>query len=334
MRAAWYERTGPAADVLVVGERPRPEPARGEVRVRVAVAGVNPRDAKRRAGAGDRVMTDPLVIPGDDGAGTVDAVGEGVSTARVGERVWVHSANHGRPFGTAAEYVCVPAAHTVVLPAAASFADGACLGVPALTAHRCVFADGPVAGQTVLVTGGAGAVGRYAVQFAAQAGATVIATASTPVKRAAARAAGAHHVVDRHDPDVAASVAAAAGPTGVNRAVDVAFAANLPLTAAVLAPNATIATYGSDADPCPRIPFYPLMRRGITLRLILVFTMPAPALAAGVADVTRHLADGTLTHLVGTTYRLDDIADAHHAVETGHHTGRTLIALSGAVEAS
>jgi NADPH:quinone reductase len=325
MRAAWYERTGPAGEVLVVGERPDPVPAAGEVRVRLAVAGINPRDVKRRAGTGDRVMDDPVVVPGDDGAGVIDEVGPGVPDGRVGERVWVHSANHGRPFGTAAQYVTVPAGQAVPLPSPASFADGACLGVPALTAHRCVFADGPVAGRTVLVTGGAGAVGRYAVQLAALAGATVIATASTPEKRRSAAEAGAHHVVDHRRPDAADVIAGLAGPDGVARVVDVAFGANLPLTSAVLAVNGTIATYGSDADPQPRLPFYPLMRRGTTIRTVLVFVMPPAALAMAVHDVVEHLRAGSLSHPVAATYPLDEVARAHEAVEAGGHIGRILL---------
>jgi NADPH2:quinone reductase len=326
MRAAWYERTG-AADVLVVGELPDPVPAAGEVRVRVAVAGINPRDVKRRAGSGGRVMEDPLVVPGDDGAGVVDAVGAGVPADRVGDRVWVHSANHGRPLGTSAQYVTVPAAQAVSLPDGVSFAEGACLGVPALTAHRCVFADGPVAGRTVLVTGGAGAVGRYAVQLAALAGATVIAMASTDDKRRAAHDAGARHVVDRRAADGAETVLALAGPRGVDRIVDVAFGANLALSSTVIGLNATIATYGSDAEPDPPLPFYPLMRRGVTIRTVLVFVMPAPALAAAVADVTAHLQAGRLTHVIADQYRLDDIAEAHKAVERGGHVGRILIVM-------
>ncbi|SHJ90915.1 NADPH:quinone reductase [Pseudonocardia thermophila] len=325
MRAAWYERTGPAAEVLVVGDRPEPVPAPGEVRVRLAVAGINPRDVKRRAGAGDRVMEDPLVIPGDDGAGTIDATGAGVAPARIGERVWVHGAAFGRPFGTAAEYVTVPAEQAVPLPDGVPFEIGACLGVPALTAHRCVFADGPVDGRTVLVTGGAGAVGRYAVQFAALAGATVIATASTPEKRRSAREAGAHHVVDHRDPMAAQTIASLAGPGGVARIVDVAFGANLPLTSALIAPGGTIATYGSDAEPQPRLPFYPLMRKGVVIRTVLVFTMPPQAREAAVRDVTRWLASGALTHPVAQVYPLDRIAEAHEAVERGGRVGRVLL---------
>jgi len=327
MRAAWYERTGDP-DVLVVGELPDPVPAAGEVRVRVAAAGINPRDVKRRSGSGGRVMEHPLVVPGDDGAGVVDAVGPGVAADRVGERVWVHSANHLRPLGTSAEYVTVPAAHAIPLPDGVSFLEGACLGVPALTAHRCVFADGPVDGRTVLVTGGAGAVGRYAVQLAALAGATVIATASTDDKRRAARDAGARHVVDRREADLAENVLRLAGPDGVDRIVDVAFGANLPLSSAVIGLNATIATYGSDAEPEPALPFYPLMRRGVTIRTVLVFVMPATALAAAVADITKLLQEGRLTHQIAEQYPLKDIAEAHRAVECGLHLGRIVLTVA------
>jgi NADPH2:quinone reductase len=324
MRAAWYERTG-SPDVLVVGERPDPVPGQGEVRVRIVAAGINPRDLKRRSGIGGRVMEDPLVIPGDDGAGVVDAVGPGVDGGRTGERVWVHAANVGRPFGTSAENVVVPAAQAIPLPARASYAEGACLGVPALTAHRCVFADGPVAGRTVLVTGGAGAVGRYAVQLAAMAGATVIATAGTAEKRAAAAAAGAQHVVDHRADDTAGAIAEVVGPGGVDRVVDVAFGANLGLTSAVIGPNATIAAYGSDAEPNPVLPFYPLMRRDTTIRTVSVFGMPARALAAAIADVTAHLRAGTLTHPIAARHPLADIAAAHRAAERGGHVGRVLL---------
>ncbi|MFC4950689.1 NADPH:quinone reductase [Pseudonocardia sp. GCM10023141] len=330
MRAAWYERTGAAADVLVVGERLDPHPGAGEVRVAVAVAGINPRDVKRRAGAGDRTMDDPLVIPGDDGAGVIDEVGPGVGANRVGERVWVHSATFGRQHGTSAEHVVVPAAHAIALPGDVPFAVGACLGVPALTAHRCVFADGSVDGQTVLVTGGAGAVGRYAVALAKRGGATVIATAGGPEQEELARAAGADHVVDRHRSDAAAVIAGLAGPGGVTRVVDVAFGANLPLTSAVVATGATIATYASAAVPEPALPFYALMRRGITIRTVLVFVMPPAAMRAAVRDVTAMLADATLTHPIAATHPLDDIVAAHRAVERGGRIGRTLLRIGPA----
>jgi NADPH2:quinone reductase len=325
MRAAWYDRTGPADDVLVVGELPDPEPGIGEVRVRVRAAGVNPADVKRRAGAGGRSMTAARVVPGDDGAGVIDRVGPRVPAARIGTRVWVHSANHGRPNGTSAEYVVVPADQAIALPDGTSFEAGACLGVPALTAHRAVFGDGPVAGRTVLVTGGAGAVAHYAIELAKHGGATVLATASTPDKRRAALAAGADHVVDYRRDDAAGEILALSGG-GVQRVVDVAFGANLPLTTAVIATNGTIAAYGSDTVPEPALPFYPLMRRGVTIRLVRVFSMPAPALRAATEHVSRLLADDVLTHPIARIRPLAAIAEAHRLVESGAGIGKVLLA--------
>ncbi|MGV9387099.1 NADPH:quinone reductase [Nonomuraea sp. NPDC003707] len=307
------------------GELPDPEPGDGEVRVRVVAAGLNPRDVKRRAGAGDRVMTDARVIPGDDGAGIIDLVGAGVPTKRMGQLVWVHSATYGRSFGTSADYVIVPAEHAIRLPDGVTFEQGACLGVPALTAHRALLADGPVAGQIVLVTGGAGMVAHYAIELAKHAGATVVATASTAAKQEAARAAGADHVVDYRASDAVEAVMAATGGHGVDRVVDVAFGANLPLTSAVVAANGTISAYGSDAVPNPEFPFYSLMRRGITVRTVLVFAMPAPAMAAAIEGVTSLLAAGVLTHPIAARYHLDDCVAAHEVVESGGSIGKVLL---------
>jgi NADPH:quinone reductase len=326
MRAAWYDANGPAAEVLTVGELPDPEPGPGEVRVRVAAAGVNPADVKRRSGVGGRTMAAPRVVPGDDGGGLIDCVGAGVDPGRVGQRVWVHAATAAGALGTSAQLVVVPAARAVELPAHVAFAEGACLGVPALTAHRAVHADGSVAGRTVLVTGGAGAVGHYAIEMAKARGATVIATASTPAKREAARAAGADHVVDYRDtPAAVAAIETVAGPLGVDRVVDVAFGPNLPLTGAVLALNGTIAAYGSDREPEPTVPFYPLMRRGATIRLVSVFALPPAALRTAVADVTALLERRRLTHPIAARFALEDIAAAHAAVEDGRAIGKVIV---------
>lgn len=324
MRAAWYERNGMASEVLTVGEMPDPEPGSGEVRVRVHATGLNPADVKRRRGVGGRTMTAARVIPGDDGAGIIDRVGPGVPASRVGQRVWVHSANHNRPFGTSAEYAVVPAVQAIELPDHVSFDAGACLGVPALTAHRCLFADGPIDGQTVLVTGGAGAVAHYAIEMAKYAGATVIATASTPDKHHAALTAGADHVVDYRRPDAAATILGLA-PEGINRIVDVAFGANLLLTSSVIAQGGTIASYASDAAPEPVLPFYPLMRRGVTIRTVLVFTMPTSAVGIATQYVTRLLAADVLSHPIAARYSLDTIAVAHADLEGGRVIGKIVI---------
>ncbi len=327
MRAVWYDRTGPAADVLVVGELPDPHPGPREVRVRVHCAGLNPRDAKRRAGLGDRVMTEPRVIPGDDGAGVVDEIGPCVDPARLGERVWVYFANYQRPFGTMADYVVVPSCRVAPLPSAASFENGACLGIPALTAHRSVYADGPVTGQRILVTGGAGAVGHYAIELAKEAGAHVIATASTPAKLRSARDAGADAIIDRYTPALTEAILRATGGRKLDRIIDVAFGANLPVSAQVLAPNGTIVTYASQADPAPTVPFYPLMRLGAVIRMVSVFTMPRSALRHAIDDLVALTERAALSHPIAACFPLEASVEAHRLLEEGDVPGKVLVTL-------
>ncbi|HLI28100.1 MAG TPA: NADPH:quinone reductase [Chloroflexota bacterium] len=326
MRAAWYERKGPAREVLQLGELPPPTPGPGEVRVRVHFSGVNPSDTKNRSGwQGNLAMPFPRIIPHQDGAGVIDAVGEGVPATRAGERVWVYEAQLGRPFGTAAEYVVVPSEQAVPLPPGVDLAVGACLGVPAMTAHYCVFADGPVAGQTVLVTGGAGAVGCYAVQWAKLGGARVLATVSSEEKAAVARAAGADAVLNYRAEDVAARVLELTGGAGVDRVVEVAFGANLSVTQAVLKPNGVVAAYSSDAEPQPRLPFRAFLQKNAVIRTVLVYVMPRAAHAAAVRDITTALEAGRLQHLIGRRLPLAGIAAAHEAVEQGAVLGKVLV---------
>jgi NADPH2:quinone reductase len=253
MKAAFYERKGPAREVLQVGERPTPEPAAGEVRVRVHVSAVNPSDTKVRSGArGRTAMPFPLMIPNQDGAGVIDAVGSGVDAARIGERVWVYEAHLNLPFGTAAQWCTVPSHKAVRQPANAGFDAGACMGIPAMTAHRCVFADGSVRGQTVLVQGGAGAVGYYAIQLAKLDGARVFATVSRAEQAERARDAGADALIDYKREDVATRVRELAGAAEpLDRVVEVAFGANLATDVALLKAGGVIATYASDAAPEP-----------------------------------------------------------------------------------
>jgi NADPH2:quinone reductase len=323
MRAAWYERNGPAAEVLTVGELPVPEPEPGEVRVRVICSGLNPTDVKSRAGS--RPMAFPLVVPHQDGAGIIDKVGPGVPVSRVGERVWLYIVQWQRPWGTAAEYTVVPAGLAVRLPDSTSFAEGACLGIPGVTAHRCLFADGPVAGQTVLVTGGAGAVGHYAVQLAKWAGARVIATVSAAEKAALAMAGGADHTVNYREEDAAARILALTGGAGVDRIVDVDFGGNLAVTRAVLKDNGVVATYASMGDAEPRLPFYPLMFKNATMRLVLLYTMPAEAKAQATADIGRLAGEGRLLHQIGARFPLERIVEAHEAQESGKVMGNIVV---------
>ena len=314
MKAAWYERKGPARDVLVLGEIDQPAPAAGEVLVRVRASGINPSDTKARGGGpGNDAMPWPRIFPHQDGAGVIEAVGEGVPERRLGERVWLHEAQLERPFGTAAEYVALPARQAVPLPDQADFAAGAALGVPAMTAHRCVFADGPVEGKTVLVTGGAGAVGFYAIQFARNGGARVIATVGSAEQERIAREAGAELVVNRREGDVAKAIRAATG--GVDRIVEVAFGANLATSVEVLNPNGAIAAYSSD-EPEPRLPFWPLVLLGATVRFVLVFAAQQ-AHEDAIAGISAGLSEGWLKHRIGARLPLERIVEAHELVEAG-----------------
>jgi NADPH2:quinone reductase len=323
LRAAWYDRTGAAAEVLEVGDLPLPEPGPGEVRLRVIASGLNPTDVKARARPGS--MPGPRVIPHQDGAGIIDKVGPGVPASRVGERVWVYIVQWQRQWGTAAEYTVVPARLAVRLPANTSAAEGACLGIPAVTAHRCLFADGTIAGQTVLVTGGAGAVGHYAVQLAKWAGARVIATVSSSEKAASAAAAGADHTVNYRTGDAAKVILALTGGAGVDRVVDVDFGGNLGTSLEVVKINGTIATYASMGEREPKLPFYPLMQKNVTIRPVLIYTMPERAQDAAAADVLHLVEAGRLIHQIGARFPLERIVEAHEAQESGTVMGNIVV---------
>lgn len=317
MLAAIYEKTGAAREVLRVVELPDPQPAAGEVRVKLATSGVNPSDVKTRAGRRTTVLPYPRIVPHSDGAGVIDAVGPGVPESRLGERVWVWNACWGRADGTAANYVALPSAQAVPLPASVSFAAGACLGIPALTAWHAVHMDGGVAGKAVLVTGGAGAVGHYAVQFAQAAGARcVIATTSGPEKAALARAAGADEVINYREEDVAARVLEATAGAGVERVVEVDIAANLGTVLGALRAEGDIVAYGSGA-PEIAVPFLPSVLKNIRYRFFIVYHLSATDRARALADLTRQLEQGDLGHHLGPSFPLREIAAAHEAVERG-----------------
>jgi NADPH2:quinone reductase len=318
MRAATYDRYGPAAEVLTVRQVDRPAPGPGEVLVKVAFSGINPTDWKSRSGATPRPI-DGFQVPHHDGAGVIEAVGEGVDPGRRGQRVWLWLAAAGRRWGTAAEWTVVPGDQAVPLPGAASLELGASIGVPALTAHWCLFADGPVTGKTVLVAGGAGAVGHFAIQLAARAGARVVATASTPEKRDVAQQAGAGQVVDYRDPGAADQIRAAAGQA--DRIIEVALGANLALDLAVARPGSTIVTYAAEPDN-PVLPVRPLMTANLLLRFVLLYGVPREALIRAAADITAALADGALTELPTHRFGLSDIVAAHEWAEAGTQPGR------------
>src|ERR1700692_1959195 len=247
MRAVWYDVQGPANEVIVQGELPTPEPGTGQVRVRLEASGVNPSDTYRRRGAGPAEY--PRVIPNSDGAGVIDKVGDGVPARWAGKRVWLYNGQrNGRWMGTAAEYIALDVDLVTELPDHVSFAEGATLGVPAITAHRAVFVAGPVQGKILLVTGGAGAVGPFAVQLASWAGATVIATVSSSEKADRARAGSAAHVINYRSDDVAARVLDITGGVGVDHIAEVDFGGNLAATLRCLRVNGSIMIYASNGD--------------------------------------------------------------------------------------
>ncbi|MGG5818041.1 NADPH:quinone reductase [Falsiroseomonas sp. HW251] len=324
MRAAWYERNGPARDVLVVGEMPTPSPGPGEVLVRLATSGVNPSDWKTRSGT--RPMAAPRVIPHSDGAGVIEAVGEGVDRARIGERIWIWNGQWKRAFGTAAEYIALPAAQAVRLPHDTGFEAGACLGIPALTAWRAVQTDGGVAGQTVLVAGGAGAVGHYAIQMAKLLGAArVIATVSSAAKAAHACAAGADEVIDYRTENVVERVRDLTRGCGVDRVVEVDLAANAALLPQVVARDGLCACYGSGKADVT-LSFGPMILSGAAIRFFIVYELSEQARAQGVAQVNAWLEAGKLRHAIGKVLPLADIVAAHEAVEAGAVMGNVVLA--------
>lgn len=313
MLAAVYGNSGGSTD-LEVRDIDTPEPGPGEIRVRIAISGVNPTDWKARKRGG--TVPGRLVVPNQDGAGIVDAVGVGVSPDRIGERVWVLLAAHNS-WGTAAEYTVVPAGNAIPLPDHASFELGASLGVPALTASYCLSADGPLAGQTVLISGGAGAVGHAAIELARfEDAGHVIATVSSPEKAALARQAGAQTVVNYRDADVVDQIRAAV-PYGVDQFVEVALHQNIELDLAVAAPHAVITSYAADDSSVAQVPVRQLMAPNLTLRFMLLYTVPPRQLRDAIERTTEAVASGALTTLPIHRYRLEQIAEAHDAVEGG-----------------
>ncbi len=327
MRAAWFESFGSAEEVLQIGERDVPAPGSGEVLVRIHTSGVNPSDVKKRAGSFPNLLEGGFVIPNSDGAGVIEAVGDGVDANRVGERVWIYQAQYARRFGTAAEYVAIDSSRAPLLPENASFEVGACLGIPVMIAHRAVFADGDVAGQTILITGGAGRVGHYAIQWAAQAGATVVATASNDADSETCIAAGAKHVVNHRADDVIGQIMAATDNKPVDRVVDVEFGTNLPISVEVLKVGGVIATYSSTQISEPKLPFFQMMYKDLTIRTIIVYAMPESAKQWAISDIDKALSSDVLQHRIAESSSLDKIAAANETVEKGSIRGAVILTI-------
>jgi NADPH2:quinone reductase len=327
MRAAIYERTGPAREVLRVVDLPAPHPSPGEVRVRLVWSGVNPSDVKSRAGLRSKVMPFAQVIPHSDGAGVIDEVGSGVEPRRVGQRVWLWNAAWGRPFGTAADYVVLPAEQAVPLPEATSFEAGACLGIPALTAHHAVSVDGGIEGKSVLIAGGAGAVGHYAIQMARRLGARrIISTVSNPQKAALARSAGADLVLNYKTDDIETHISEATAGQGVDRIIEVDFGMNRELDLKVVKSGGDIVVYGSNALEFS-LPFVPLILKNIRMRFFIVYHLSLADRRSLEASLTSMLEKDSLKHNIAARLPIERIVEAHEMVEEGLAVGNVIVDL-------
>jgi NADPH2:quinone reductase len=324
MRAAFYERAGKASEVLQIGELPTPVPGPGEVRVKVSWSGVNPSDVKARAGR-SKNLSFPRIIPHSDGAGVIDRAGPNVPASRIGERVWVWNAAWMRPFGTAAEYVVLPSEQAVQIPDRTDLAVGACLGIPGLTAYHAVTVDGGVADKNILVAGGAGAVGHYAIQLAKIKGARqIIATVSGPEKAAVAREAGADFVLNYKTDDLPSAIADITHGQGIDRIVEVDMAANINTDIALLRPNGEVIVYGSGA-PEIGVPFSPAIRKGIHMYFFIVYNLGSVVRDAAIKDLSMLLEGNHLKHNIAARLPLAQIAEAHDLVEQGGVIGNVVL---------
>lgn len=324
MKAVWYDNQGPAREVLNYGDMPTPEAGTGEVRIKLEASGVNPSDTYRRAGTADP-MEYPRVIANSDGAGVVDQIGPGASRFKVGDRVWLYNGQrNGRAFGTAAEYIALDENLVTPLPDNVSFAAGATLGVPGMTAWVCLFHAGPIDGQTVLVTGGAGAVGHYAIQLAKWAGARVITTVSSPQKAEIARAAGADLVIDYKQEDVAERVLQFS-PTGVDRIVEVDFGGNIATTGKILSRFSTVAIYATKGNLKPQVTVRMLTRKNVTLYGMQLPTTPMALQRKAQAGMAEWLAGGRRIHKIAAQFPLKETVEAHLAVEAGTKLGTVIV---------
>ncbi|HET9902756.1 MAG TPA: NADPH:quinone reductase [Xanthobacteraceae bacterium] len=324
MRAAYYEKNGAAREVLKLGEVETPEPGPGEVRVKVAFSGVNPSDVKARAGS--RKITVPRLIPHSDAGGVIDKVGPGVSPSRVGQRVWTWNGQWKRPFGTCAEYIALPEALAVPLPDDVSFEAGACLGIPAMTASHAIDVAKAESGKTLLISGGAGSVSHYAIQFAKARGATVLTTVSSEAKARLAREAGADHVIDYKRENVGERVKAITAGQGVDAMVELDISANAALIADVLRPRGHVVVYGN-SRPTAEIPSAFCLLNQITLQYIFVYELTEKERARTIEEIMRLMREKRLIHNVAQRFPLSEIVAAHEAVEQGRFAGNVVVAM-------
>ena len=325
MQAAWYERNGPAEEVLIVGEMPLPDPGPGEVRVRLAWSGVNPSDVKSRA---RRPLTAPRIVPHSDGSGVIDAVGSGVDAGRIGQRVWTWNAQWQRPLGTAAGFITLPSAQAVVLPDGVSLETGACLGIPGLTAVQAVRLAGPLSGQTVLVTGAGNAVGHLVVQLAARQGARVIGTAGSAARRDLALQSGADVVLDHRQPDLVEQMLGLTSGRGVDRIIDMDFSSTSAwLPHGILRPHGQVVCYGSNVPGELTVDFRTLLFRSVGLLFFVVYELTPEDRAACIAELQSLLQSDALRFSPGRRFPLAQVAEAHRCVEQGQSVGTVLLGI-------
>ncbi|GAA4160654.1 NADPH:quinone reductase [Chryseobacterium ginsenosidimutans] len=328
MRAAYFEQQGTAADVLQVNQLPIPVPGQGEVRVRIIVSGVNPSDIKSRTGFWGPMLFN-RIIPHQDGAGIIDAVGEGIDHVRIGERVWIYEAQYGRANGTASEYIVIPANQAIRLPENVSFETGASLGIPAMTAHYCLFADGDIAGRRVLIQGGAGVVGEAAIQLAKWSGAWVAATIRNPEDEIRVRGKGADLVIDMSNQDVAAEIKKATNGQGVDRIIEVDLSSNLNINLASIATGGVISTYSAkNPGESLALPILNSMKDNIAFRFVYVYTMPEESKKKAIENITRCINEGKYNPTIGLTVLFDKIKEAHDALEFHKVKGKVLVRIS------
>jgi NADPH2:quinone reductase len=324
MQAACYGRQGPAEEVFTVGEQPTPQPGPGEVRVRLRTSGVNPSDWKVRKGGFNRPLMAPLIIPHSDGAGDIDAVGDGVPSSRIGQRVWIWNGQWKRASGTAAQYIALPAQQAVPMPDSLEYAEGACLGIPAFTAMQAVRLCQLGPGMKVLIAAGAGSVGHYAIQIAKARGATVLTTVSNTAKAAHARSAGADHVINYRSEDVGARVKAASDGLGVDAVIEMDLTGNAALYPHILRPRATVAVYGMSKSEAT-LPSLWLMQNTITLKFFLIYEISDEDRRAALAELDALLQGGRLRHTIGLRLPLAQVARAHDLIEQSSVVGNVVL---------
>ena len=324
MKAAWYEKTGDAADVLKVSELPDPSPGLNEVLISVKTSGINPSDVKTRAGArGDLQFS--RIVPHSDGAGIIVDVGKNVDSNRIGERVWIWNAAYGRPNGTCAELISLPENQAVAMSDHVSFEAAACLGIPASTAYYGIFAEGSVQNKTLMITGGAGAVGFYGIQLAKWAGAKVISTVSSKEKFKIAKDAGADLILNYKKDNVVDSVLEFTKGNGVDRVLEVEFGGNIQINPKIINTNGTIAAYASMGNIEPTLPFYDFMFKGIKINTFLIYSICQKDRKILIEGMTKALNENALKHLIGSSFSLDDIVGAHEEVESNKNVGNVIV---------